>query len=476
MQNLPSNPIKTSVVIIGGGFSGTMLAVNFIKKIAAKKNFQITIIEKTGAFAAGVAFSTNDPFHFLNVQANKMGAFRNEPDHFFKWIQENQDKWRFQIPELVVQPESYLPRRLYAIYLESLFEQAKKEAKNKGIELLCLTREVIDVTPTRDSRLLLQLKDSPSITTDAMILATSLPPFRGIEVSSDVPKSAFIENIWNPPHDSIFVLSNLSHLDPLSRIVIIGSGLTMVDAVVSLIRKEFKGEIFVVSKEGLPPEPHHDGVLPIISSPINPKDSPKRVVELVRLIRNEIVKAKEKGGNWRSVIDSLRPITVSLWTKLPIEEKKRFIRHLFSFWNRIRHRIPPESYKIMQRCQESGQLHFISEYVRSVQKSNHRLCVMGNSDIEADYVLNCSGAHKDINKVQNQLLQNLLKSGLIQSHELKMGIVVDDHYKVVGKDDLPIYALGQLLIGQRMESVAVPELREQCSCIVDEILSRMKLT
>lgn len=469
MHDQPLN--HTSLAIIGAGFSGTMLAVNIIKK-GKGHPLHLTLIDKSGKFGPGVAYETKHPFHFLNVRAGNMGALADDPQHFFKWLQTNEELCYSLFPTLEIRPESYVPRRLYGIYLESLLEQAKVEAEAKGITLVCLTAEAIAVEARTNQHLQIKLDNQSTLTAEAMILATNLPSYRSFVTSPDVPHRAYIENIWNPSGDCLLAQKSLKHITPSTQIAIIGSCLTMVDTVITLLQKGFDGEILVISKHGIPPEPHLKEIPTHLPPPTKTLQT-KKLLEIIRFVHMEVGAAAKSGIDWRAVIDSLRPITVTLWMALPFEEKKRFLRHLFSRWNRVRHRIPPESYQILQSYQNKGKLHFIASCVSGIKKAelSGRVCVLGSRSVEADYVLNCSGAHKNIHKVHNPLLQNLLEQEMITPNALNMGIDVDEHYRVIGKQNLPIYALGQLLLGQRLESIAVPELREQCAAIAYELIA-----
>ena len=50
------------------------------------------------------------------------------------------------------------------------------------------------------------------------------------------------------------------------------------------------------------------------------------------------IRSLAANGNWRQVIDSLRPITPALWRRLETNERERFMRHLRPFWEVHRHR------------------------------------------------------------------------------------------------------------------------------------------
>src|SRR3546814_13724462 len=77
---------------------------------------------------------------------------------------------------------------------------------------------------------------------------------------------------------------------------------------------------------------------------------------LLRDIRREIAAAEREGGDWRMVIDALRPVTQSLWQGLPVAEKRRFLRHLRSWWAVHRHRMAPEVAAVVQNAMDRGQL------------------------------------------------------------------------------------------------------------------------
>lgn len=461
---MTSDNINTSFAIIGAGFSGTMLAVNLIKRLPSNGNYHITLIEKSGTFARGIAYSTEDPVHFLNVPVIKMGAYLEDPMHFFRWLQENEPLWRPLFPNLEVKQESFLPRRLYAIYLQSLFEEAKRAAKARNIDVLCVSDEAIDASPMHDNKIQITLKSGALIQAECMILATSLPPSQRFHIDPNLPPGSYIDNMWQTP---------LKIPNPESRVAIIGSGLTTVDAAASLINNGFKGEIVVISRHGHFPEPHLDGLTEVRHPlPIDVKTPPKSISMMFKQVFNEIEKAQKEGYDWRLVIDSLRPVTVELWEGLPLEEKKRFIRHVLNLWNRLRHRIPPEGFRILQR----HKIEMVVGNVTAIQKSQgkHPITVVAGKKIEADYVINCSGPQMNIRKSPSLLFQNLLSRGMVTPHPLNMGIMVDEFFQVIGKEPLPIYAVGQLLYGQKLESIAVPELRMHCAYLVKHLVNERK--
>jgi uncharacterized NAD(P)/FAD-binding protein YdhS len=108
------------IAIIGSGASGTLLAVNLIKN-AGDQPLEINLIEKKERFGRGVAYSTTTDYHLLNVPANKMGAFPDDLEHFFKWLTARNYNYF---------SNDFVPRKIYGEYLRDLFiERSKRNPK-----------------------------------------------------------------------------------------------------------------------------------------------------------------------------------------------------------------------------------------------------------------------------------------------------------------------------------------------------------
>ncbi len=71
------------IVIVGGGFSGTALAVHLGR--LGQAGLRVTLIEPRSQLAQGVAYSTADPAHRLNVPASRMQLAGDEEGSFDRW-------------------------------------------------------------------------------------------------------------------------------------------------------------------------------------------------------------------------------------------------------------------------------------------------------------------------------------------------------------------------------------------------------
>jgi uncharacterized NAD(P)/FAD-binding protein YdhS len=466
--------VTEKIAIIGGGFCGWSLAANLIYK--AQKPLQIYLIEKGPHLAKGVAYSTKNAFHLLNVRAENMGAFADRPQHFFEWLNHNERLWREKHPgfqHLAIEPHSYLPRMLYGIYLEAIRQEAIQQALEKKISFQYLEKEVVDVT-CNSGEVSLQFLDKSMLSADVAVLAIGVPPNKSF-TKSNAECSHYYHSIWSESFDEL--CDRAQRLNSDTHIAIIGTGLTMLDALTSLVVKGFKGKISAISRSGIISKTH----LPYVESWPNfiPwENPPTAALEVFRLVRWEIAKAEKAGKSWRSVIDALRKEMTRVWQSLSWLERKKAVAHLLKIWNPVRHRLPWNYATELQDYMNSGHFHLHKAIVKDTQPLNNhkiRLCLQSQdktlSCIEADYVLNCSGPEMNVTKHPSALIQNLLKKEAIVPDPLNLGIQVDIHGKVKGKNQGRLFAVGQILFGERLETTAVPELRQQCAELADCLIN-----
>ncbi len=237
------------IAIIGGGFCGTMAALNLLHK--AQKPLQITLIEKSTHAAKGTAYSTKDYCHLLNVRADRMGAFAGDPAHFLRWLQENEEEWRKKSPyfeSLKIDPEGYLPRMLYGCYLEDLLSKGLQKAKNKNIPIVFLAKEVVDLK-NRGKEIELVFSDGSILEADQVLLALGIPPNKNL-VPSHFTHPGYISNAWALFSDEQLFSNVFKNFNRQTHVVIIGTGLTMFDVMASFVLRGFCGRMTVISPHG----------------------------------------------------------------------------------------------------------------------------------------------------------------------------------------------------------------------------------
>src|SRR5271155_189906 len=113
-----TTPQPEEIAIIGGGFSGTMTAVNLAR--LSRQPLHLTLINQRRPMARGVAYGTRRAEHLLNVAARNMSAFSDLPDHFLQWLRTRSEY--DSVPDIELR-ERFIPRMIYGDYVRGLMQQ-----------------------------------------------------------------------------------------------------------------------------------------------------------------------------------------------------------------------------------------------------------------------------------------------------------------------------------------------------------------
>ncbi len=447
------------ITIIGSGATGTLLAVNLIKH-SGDKPIEINLVEKKERIGRGVAYSAVADFHLLNVPANKMGAFPDNLEHFYKWLTgKGYDFFS----------NDFVPRKLYGEYLRELFCETFKN-KNPNVAVNLLDDEAVDVL-VDDAQAQVILKSGEVLYSDKVVLAFgNFPPPHPKTADQSYTKSEkYFQNPWT---DEIF-----EKIKPTDEIFIIGTGLTMVDVAASFHNNRHEGKIYGFSTRGLLPAVHELGfVYPSFADEITDKT---KISEILKIVRRHIAKAHEQHSNWRGVIDSLRPHTQAIWLNLPTAEKISFMQHLSRYWNAARHRLPPESAKLLEDMQTENKLRILKGRLQNIiVGETGRFDVSYSIDgvenrLSADAIINCIGSESNFNRIEIPLVKNLIGKGLIKTDGLKLGIDATPDGRTIdrsGKISDKILTAGTALKGILWESTAMPEIRAQANKLALSLL------
>lgn len=476
---ITSTPSGARIAIVGGGFSGTLTLANLIRE--ANVPLTLHVFESSGNMATGVAYSTIDIAHLLNVRTDRMGAFPDATQGFYTWLHDEGGKneiaklW----PGYEVRDDGYVPRLLYGLYLKSILENALKLARSKNITVHVHHATVVDAEEGEEIVLSVQKNNElKTINVDAMVLATgNLPPRKFAFESQVMHTNRYVPNIWDPMWDA--TLHAVSKLPASSHIVVIGTGLTAVDAILTLEEEDYKGTIIAISRHGYLPAVHTTSkAYPEWEWTLHPESAPDRAFGLFKRLRKEVETATEKDYNWRRVIDSLRPVTQPIWQRLPLVEKRKFMRRLFTLWNIHRHRMAPEVGAEVAELRKNNRLQVVAGRITDIKDAGQSLTLTYHShDDRSDHimpaalVINCTGPDYNIATSTNLLLARLSKRGLITSHPLNLGIEITAQGNAKGSQ--AIFPLGALLLGELLECTAIPELREQARIVATRVLERV---
>lgn len=478
---------ESTVAIVGGGFSGALVLTNLVNR--ASGNLTIEWFESGDSLGTGIAYETKDYAHLLNVRAERMGALAGKPDDFYQWLQTEEGKNAVQVicPGKPVGKESFLPRALYAEYLRHIIKQGLAAARDKGIAVRIHRSNVVDASlhdaTTQQIKLLAEQDGLLQETiADAVVLATGNLPPRHFHFQTGLIGGArhYVANVWDLPEDHIFP-AHVHELSADDEIVIIGTGLTMVDTVLTLKSRGYKGTITAISRNGLLPASHADSKpYPAWDWVLAPQFAPRTALGLFKRLREEIARAEEQDYDWRSVVDSIRPATQQLWRQLSTNEKRKFLNRLFTLWNIHRHRMAPEIHAELKSMQQSGALKIIAGKIYYVGSDKDGLTVAyrkrGTNRVETlrpTLVINCTGPEYDIASSNHKLLRNLRDREMITVGPLRVGIEATRNGTAKGRAAESLFPVGTLLVGELLECTAVPELREQAQETAEKVLHRI---
>ncbi len=460
----------TTIAIVGGGFSASLVATHLLK--TASQPLNIKLIERSHQMGKGIAYSTNTNCHLLNVSAGNMSAFAHDPGHLLRWLQYNRHELAAFFSE-EVNASTFIPRKVYGLYIQSILAEAEATASS-DVRLERLTDEVVGVQP-QEKGTMISLRSGRCFAADKVVLALGNSPSTpsAIKNADSNNDESYLRNAWSA--------DALADLDPDAPVLLIGTGLTMVDMVLSLHDRQHRGKISAVSRRGLFPQ-KHQAAQPYPSF-LTPETSPKTVRAWLHRLRTEVEVAAAQGYDWRSVIDSLRPMTQKIWQKLPTEEQQRFLRHLTPYWDVHRHRIAPKVADVVTEMLDSGQLTISAGRIREYQALPDGVAVTVcqrktqiNTILHVHRVVNCTGVAADYRRSPHPLIADLRSQGLIRPNAIGLGLDTDPHGALYGADSnvsTLLYTLGTPRKGDLWETIAVPELRLQAQELSQALLQSL---
>lgn len=448
---------KGTVVIVGGGFTGTATAVNLAR--LSKAPLKVVVVNKDNLPFRGVAYSTRNRNHVLNVRAGNMSALADEPDHFVKWLR-GQEEFR-DLPAL---NHEFVPRWVFGSYLEDLFSTHAQNAQ-KGIQLEMLQDEVMDIHQDEE-KLIVQFSEGKPIRADQVILAMGNQKPAPLKITGlDLNDPRYIGNPWCDWEKRL--------PDRDKAVVLAGTGLTMVDVFLTLSNSGWRGKIYGASPHGFLPLTHFKAQ--DCSDLVDVGAGILSLREIFSIFKYNYRLCQTQGIYPAMLVDKLRPITSHVWRSWSAAEKRRFIRHLSAPWNAARHRMAPNVGEQVQRAIGEGRLEIIKGLVRECGSAGEDLDLrVGTKDkqrsIRAGVLINCTGPQTQHLRFpgESPLLDNLYKSGLARTDEMNMGMDIGPDFEVRGADGRcseRLFAAGTLLKGTFWETTAVPELRAQAFCI-----------
>lgn len=447
------------IAIIGGGASGTLAAIQCLRWAASP--LRIVLFEPGGRPGRGVAYSTERPEHLLNVPSGRMSAFADRPDDFLDWLAARPGHAASGREALA---RGYAPRRDYAAYLADRLEAARAAS----VATLEVVPQRIATLQRQHRTWRLEWPGGQAAATRVLLAAGNAPRPLPVRGSGSLARPRLVD-AWD--------YAGVAAIDDAADVCIVGTGLSMADAVVTLAANGHRGHIHLLSRHGLLPLAHactHE-VHGFEVDALHPLGARERL----RALRRQMRAAASHGLPWQAVMERLRPHGQALWRSLPAVEQRRFLRHAARHWDIHRHRVAPAVHAVLQDLREAGRLH-VHRARLDMALAGER-CVQltartrngGLLALDVDHVINATGLEMRVQAMRNPLLDQLLGDGHACAGAHGIGLATDQEGRMLdaagdAQDDLRV--IGSLRVGESWESIAIPELRVQAEAVARDWL------
>ncbi|HEY1091735.1 MAG TPA: FAD/NAD(P)-binding protein [Burkholderiaceae bacterium] len=447
-------------LVIGGGFVGCAIACHLLA--AAPAGSTISLVNAGSPLARGLAYGTQSPLHMLNVPAARMAWTDAAPDDFTAWLAQHLG------PEQ--EGGAFVQRHLYGEYLAARLHE--HVASRSDLDWQHRQARIESLVPQAEGGWTALMADGTSIAAEHVFLALGnfkpACPHRNL---AELPAGRYADDPWQP--------GATQGLSPDAPVALIGTGLTMLDQLLSLDAAGHRGQVLAISRRGLLPQPHRSNELPPPGwAP--PRDWPGKpalgVAELTRQVRASVANAVSEGHDWRDVWVALRSRTATLWQGLTPVQRAQFLRHLQPFWDVHRHRAAPTALELLVRLRAEGRLRVVAGRLLKCDADSGAVHLRWQprnggeaQSFEAARVFNCTGPSSRIDRDRAPLFAALQDAGRLRVCELGLGVHTDASYRLLDATGAPqagLYYVGPMLKSQHWEATAVPELRRHAQAAV----------
>ena len=434
-----------TVLIVGGGVSGTACALH----LQREHGILATVIEPRSDLGVGVAYSTDDPAHRINVPARLMSIFADDPTHFDRWLRDTGELSRD--PAMRTEDDRLYPARaVFGRYMAGL-----------SVDIARIRGSVASAERARHGWNV-TLDDGRVLDADTLVLATSHPASALPRALAGIDDARVVRSPWG---------FAFGQVDPAATVAIVGTGLTMADTVSSLRAGGHEGSIIAISRRGLMPRRR---TLSVITPLGTFAENPARTAgDLVSRVRGAM-----RGEPWERVVEALRQQAPAVWQALPVVERRRFLRHVRPFWDAHRYPCAPMTDDLLREGLGNRWLRVVAGSLMSVERTVDGLALTvrrhggGIERIEAALVVNCTGpAHASV-VASTPFLASLAAAGVLEEDPTNLGILTDGRGRVLDAEGLVtpgLFVAGPLARGAYGELIGLPQVSDQPRAVAAEI-------
>lgn len=465
MTRLSRQPV---VAIIGGGFTGAVLAANLARNMP-EHAADIVVFEPRSRLGAGLAYDTSDPAHRVNVPAARMSLLTDDPDDFLRWLA-TEGEPRDDPNALAADGNLYPRRTVFGRYVGDFIAPLLANGQVHH----CRER-VVQIART-GHRWHIKADGGTEVLADIAIIATTHPaPCPPQHISRAVAgHPRFV-----PDSTSSDALSVIRADD---RVLIIGNGLTAADVIASLRRNGHCGPITAVSRRGLRSRGHATTAQePFGDFVADPSRTARTLLRRIRLALQQVL---AEGRSWHAVFDALRAQGGDIWRALPVAERRRLVRHLRVYWDVHRFRVAPQIDAVIAQGLERGDIRVIGGLVKEISQHGETIIAQirhrhtnHSETLNFDTCVVTTGpAHTSILKSQRWLAE-LAEGGHLQLDAVGLGLACDDQSRATDRDrngNDTLFIAGPLARGTFGELMGLPQVNEHAIFVADRVARRLE--
>lgn len=515
---LDNRPHKR-IAIVGAGFSGALTAIHLLNN--TREPLEVMLIEKrkketdSGRAKApvygGVAYSAETTSEELltNIPISRMSAFDDKPNDLLDWLktvnrsewrnpydahlnEEDRQKWPEKYIKTTFEPNSSVPRVIYGMYL--ITRLAEAESRNENALFKRVSAEVVDVIDQSESesdvfnpnaKATIVFKDGTAYEANQAILATGYTTPKEAKFTAKIKETGrYIADPYSSEGQE-----QKKAIAKDETVLVVGSGLSAYDAILSLKEQGHEGKIILCSRGGYTHQTYPNAGIEQSFSIDRPRFMDATTVpELISGIRKDFwERTAVEGHTSERVIEAYQRYVPELIKKFPQDAVRQLLRDHSSLIATSRVGVGAGISRIVENAKISGQVEIIAANLHEMLPTETGLKVRytpsGSSHeetMEIGHVISCLG--RDTGK--DDLWRNLTARGQTQAHFTGHGIQVGTKGQMIDSLDnesSTVIAVGPMRVGDNIERLGyigpqtqnVPGMRRQMLDAAELALERI---
>ena len=440
---------KNKLVIIGDGFAAAVTAIHLLRKGVAADS--LTIIG-SGTLGKGNAYGCVSPFFRLNVREDLPIVFSEDPLHFARWAESNIDD-----AEAKTSAGFFYRRADFGRYISELI------TAEEGFDKIQRIQSNVSTLKQAQGLWRLETADGDMIDAEKVIIATgNSPPTWPCPTKTELggpASSRLIENPWTGQY--------LAAIQAEEHIVLIGGGLTALDAIYALAKQGHRGLITIVGPRALFPPTQAPWIRQ--KQPNWPqKLSPAK---LIRFMRDYLPPQPTTSTEWQSAWEELRPNLNTIWQQFTPHQRQMVFRRLGWLWSLYRFRASPQTIEAHDLLKANHQIQFIVGRAKQVECTECAITVQlsNGQRIDADRIINCTGAGTDV------FLNQLVANAIAIPDPLGAAIAVNTNLNVIKPNQQTwnnLWMLGPATMGSLGDVIAASAISKQAEGLAKQIQAK----